>query len=83
MDDCFSGSRCAYGTYNKRLSMTEYKGIDRNEFMKWQGWGIVSDYEKIAHNETVLRQLCDNNIELQSLVTQFYQGVGNDSIRSA
>lgn len=54
--------------------MNEYKGINREQFPNWQGWKIIDDYSKVAHNETMLRQLCENNIELQELVAQFHKG---------
>ena len=52
----------------------EYRGISRSEFPAWQGWKIVKDYEKFATDKRTLKQLCDNNIELQELVAKFYQG---------
>lgn len=54
--------------------MEEYKGISRAEYPKWQGWKIVGDYEKFAEDDRTLNQLCENNIELQELVAQFYEG---------
>lgn len=54
--------------------MDEYKGINRAKFPKWQGWKIVGDYEEFAEDERTLNQLCENNIELQELVAQFYEG---------
>lgn len=54
--------------------MEDYKGINRTEYPKWQGWKIVSDYEKFAEDERTLLQLCENNVQLQELVAQFYEG---------
>lgn len=57
--------------------MNEYKGISRIEFPAWQGWSIVGDYEKFTNDTLVLTQLCDNNVQLQELVAQFYEGGKN------
>lgn len=54
--------------------MEEYKGISRDEFPAWQGWKIISDYEKFAADERTMMQLCENNVQLQELVAQFYEG---------
>jgi hypothetical protein len=54
-----------------------YKGISREEFPGWQGWKIVSDYEKFTNDPVILNQLCDNNVQLQELVAQFYEGGKN------
>lgn len=52
----------------------EYKGISHSEFPAWQGWKIIGDYEKFTSDERALKQLCDNNVQLQELVAQFYEG---------
>jgi len=52
----------------------EYKGISRAEFPAWQGWTIVDDYRKFADDDRALKQLCENNVQLQELVAQFYEG---------
>jgi hypothetical protein len=57
--------------------MNEYKGISRDQFPAWQGWNIVSDYEKFTDDTMILNQLCDNNVQLQELVAQFYEGGKN------
>lgn len=54
--------------------MEDYKGINRTEYPKWQGWKIIGDYEKFATDERTLHQLCENNVQLQELVAQFYEG---------
>ncbi len=53
--------------------MNIYRGIDRYKFPNWEGWKIIDDYAKISHNETTTKQLCDNNIQLQTLVKSHYK----------
>lgn len=54
--------------------MDEYKDISRHEFPAWQGWKIIDDYLKMADDPKVLNHLCENNVQLQELVAQFYEG---------
>lgn len=54
--------------------MDEYKNISRSEFPAWQGWKIIDKYWSMNQPDHIKREMCDNNIELQELVAQFYQG---------
>jgi len=57
----------------------EYKGINRSDFPAWQGWRIIDDYAKTNTEAHVMIQLCENNVELQGLVAEFYKGGKNES----
>ena len=54
--------------------MQEYKGILRSEAPAWQGWAILDRYATVDAGVGSMTQLCENNVQLQELVAQFYQG---------
>lgn len=59
--------------------MSEYKNISRSEFPAWQGWKIIDKYWSMNQPDHIKREMCDNNIELQEFVAQFYQGGKSES----
>lgn len=50
-----------------------YKGIARNMWPQWAGWGIVDKYKSTKADAHVMVQLCENNVELQQMVHRFYR----------